>query len=888
MDAGRQLLHRYLDEIASAADLAELARLLPQRPDLADDLAEAVRTEALLECHFSERRAQTAVAAVLVQSGPPLRGGCSEPTARHGVAGRVKWCAAAVLLAATSVLLGFWLGRSQPDRGAVVSGRVRIGGVEVVHVPDDSSIEVVGQDAAVIRLPDGSCAELAPASSAVLRQHVRGARKVVELDRGGAVFHVEKGRKRFHVNTPLGSVSTLDAEFCVELQTEEDEGEEPLNRRNVILIVAALVGQVEVDSGGKHYVLAAGQKQSFADKSYKKPTFSGTIVEASAGMLIVESPPAKKGGEPTRREFKYTPKTEFVYFGVSKEEEKPTVGYLASVWLAEGSNDTLVRVQLGLKHRIIEGKVAAVATDAKSFTLEMPGKAGTPVQTELKLLDGIKVVYQDADKGDRPTVGYFARVWLKPGTQDAASGVVFSSKKIADASGKGKKGTKAPLAGTVKALSTDGKSFTLALPKTKKGDEPAPINIRITGQTKINAGKEAGKLAVGQVVTVWLEEGSEKDATTVQIGKLEEKPVKKPAAAKKTALVGTVKALSADGKSFTLALPKTKKGEEPAPIDIRLTDLTKITTGKEAGKLAVGQPVTVWLDKGAANSAETVQIGKPDQPDKPKPDKVKKPATDANEKKPDGSKKPREPAKPARDPAPTAAVIDTEIDRRLAADKVPASPQADDAEFLRRVTLDLTGRIPTYRQTVTFLASNDPGKRRKIVDELLDSPAYGEHFATIWRNLIVARNNGAKAPRDTFTPWLAEQFNDNRGWNAIVADLLTAEGPVNDNPAAAFLLANAENFQPQPGMVAGAAANLFWGVNLRCRRMSRAPIRAMEAKRFLGHGRLLRQAPLHRLQRRAVGPDGGGLRRCLGQGQEGPGSAVGGVRQRHRGPCGSG
>ena len=138
--------------------------------------------------------------------------------------------------------------------------------------------------------------------------------------------------------------------------------------------------------------------------------------------------------------------------------------------------------------------------------------------------------------------------------------------------------------------------------------------------------------------------------------------------------------------------------------------------------------MSVWLEEGGKKVAATIQIGKP-------PDKAGEEARPGAEtrsptepKKPEGSRPNRR-----RDPAPTAAVIDAEVDKHLAEVKVPASPQADDAEFLRRVTLDLTGRIPTYQQTVAFLDSKDPDKRRKLIDELLDSPEYGEHFATVWQ-----------------------------------------------------------------------------------------------------------------------------------------------------------
>jgi hypothetical protein len=175
-------------------------------------------------------------------------------------------------------------------------------------------------------------------------------------------------------------------------------------------------------------------------------------------------------------------------------------------------------------------------------------------------------------------------------------------------------------------------------------------------------------------------------------------------------------------------------------------------------------------------------------------------------------------APPKRDPRPMTALIDELIQRQLQQEKLPPSPLANDAEFLRRVTLDLTGRIPSYQRTVAFLASKDPDKRRNLIEELLASAAYGEHFATVWRNLIVPREEGAgdKPVTDLLGPWLAAQFNAGRGWNEIVAELLKAEGVVNKTPQATFLMANAENFQPQPSRLADATSRLFWGVQLRC------------------------------------------------------------------------
>src|SRR5947209_14267708 len=132
--------------------------------------------------------------------------------------------------------------------------------------------------------------------------------------------------------------------------------------------------------------------------------------------------------------------------------------------------------------------------------------------------------------------------------------------------------------------------------------------------------------------------------------------------------------------------------------------------------------------------------------------------------------------------------IDRLVQEQLDKAKLPASPRADDAEFLRRVYLDITGRIPTYEQTTSFLASTDADKRAKLIDELLSRPEYGVHFATIWRDRIVDRapdNNQARQGYSwEFITWLADGFNKERGWNELVAGIVTAEGEAKTTPQA--------------------------------------------------------------------------------------------------------
>src|SRR5271166_4925960 len=83
------------------------------------------------------------------------------------------------------------------------------------------------------------------------------------------------------------------------------------------------------------------------------------------------------------------------------------------------------------------------------------------------------------------------------------------------------------------------------------------------------------------------------------------------------------------------------------------------------------------------------------------------------------------------DPQVLARRIDQYLGERWKADKVQPAPIADDAEFLRRIYLDLTGRIPRPHDVHEFLADKHPDKRRNAVDDLLDSPRYAQHFANV-------------------------------------------------------------------------------------------------------------------------------------------------------------
>ena len=105
---------------------------------------------------------------------------------------------------------------------------------------------------------------------------------------------------------------------------------------------------------------------------------------------------------------------------------------------------------------------------------------------------------------------------------------------------------------------------------------------------------------------------------------------------------------------------------------------------------------------------------------------------------------------------PRRNFIDDELFKRLESLKVPPSPPASDAAFLRRVSLDLTGEQPTPEQVREFLADNDPDKRVKLVDELLASPDFVRFWEIKLGDMLQISTGPARQRRATI-PDLADR-----------------------------------------------------------------------------------------------------------------------------------
>jgi hypothetical protein len=186
-------------------------------------------------------------------------------------------------------------------------------------------------------------------------------------------------------------------------------------------------------------------------------------------------------------------------------------------------------------------------------------------------------------------------------------------------------------------------------------------------------------------------------------------------------------------------------------------------------------------------------------------------------------------------PKPAPAELDAaqRVDRALlqAHDQaMPLPPLADDEAFLRRIYLDLTGKLPIPKAIEAFLADADPQKRAKQIDRLLESDTYAVNWARYWRDTVTYHTpaSGNYLRWKLFDEWMVEQFRRNRSWGAIVAALVTATG-INDECAPVnYLTALYGN----PVEIAATTSRVFLGVQLQCAQCHNARTEPWKREQF--------------------------------------------------------
>jgi hypothetical protein len=170
--------------------------------------------------------------------------------------------------------------------------------------------------------------------------------------------------------------------------------------------------------------------------------------------------------------------------------------------------------------------------------------------------------------------------------------------------------------------------------------------------------------------------------------------------------------------------------------------------------------------------------------------------------------------------APRANFIDDEILQTLSALRLPVSPPASDAEYLRRVSLDLTGRLPDPVESEAFLSDPTPDKRARLVERLLASDAFADLWTLRWGRMLRLHSlpndqEGARAYAD----WLRREIDRGTAWNELARQLLTATGDSHEVGPANFarMVSDARDHAELVG-------RFFLGVRLGCANCHNHPL----------------------------------------------------------------
>jgi hypothetical protein len=217
----------------------------------------------------------------------------------------------------------------------------------------------------------------------------------------------------------------------------------------------------------------------------------------------------------------------------------------------------------------------------------------------------------------------------------------------------------------------------------------------------------------------------------------------------------------------------------------------------------------------------------------------------------------------------------TDLDKLLATelrvDHISAAPRTSDEAFLRRICLDLVGKLPTPQELIDFVRDQNADKRAKVIDKLLASDAFAKHWAKYWRDVISAKYTDRRqlAMVAELERWLTEEFRANKSWREVVRQMLTADGGVaigpgmgpfaggkqyESNGASVFLLAHLGDDQADER--AAETSRVFLGIQIQCAQCHDHPFDEWKQRQFhelAGYFARIRSRPVN-FARQNAGP----------------------------------
>ena len=210
---------------------------------------------------------------------------------------------------------------------------------------------------------------------------------------------------------------------------------------------------------------------------------------------------------------------------------------------------------------------------------------------------------------------------------------------------------------------------------------------------------------------------------------------------------------------------------------------------------------------------------------------------------------------------PEVAFINDAIRKGWADHSLSPSKAATDAEWCRRVYLDLIGRVPTVDELASYLATKKKDKRAELVDRLLGeeyNEAYVRNWATIWSNVLIGRTGGMErrsfVDREGMQKYLTETLKYNKPYDEMAKELITATGscrPTDEdfNGAANFL---ADKLAEDGVQATARTSQIFLGMAVQCTQCHNHPFNEYKQNQFWEMNAFFRQT---RVERVATGED---------------------------------
>lgn len=156
--------------------------------------------------------------------------------------------------------------------------------------------------------------------------------------------------------------------------------------------------------------------------------------------------------------------------------------------------------------------------------------------------------------------------------------------------------------------------------------------------------------------------------------------------------------------------------------------------------------------------------------------------------------------------------LDRHIDAVLKREGLQPSRQTTDTEFLRRIHLDMTGKIPTPEEVLDFIDDGSPNKRAKKIDELIASKESVDYWTLLWVNWLIGRRDDGDDRRTGLNGWVREALETNMPYNQFVKELVAADGEIRDNAAGNYVL----RYETSPVFLTSHTSRLFLGLPMQC------------------------------------------------------------------------